>query len=60
MPGFEPGTSCAQGKRASRAALHPDYVNNRIQDTKSDTVMQTYYSSYYIDPKHFDPCRGPI
>ncbi len=24
MPGFEPGTSCAQGRRASRAALHPD------------------------------------
>ena len=60
MPGFEPGTSCAQGKRASRAALHPDYFNNRIQDTKYDTVMQTYYTSYYIDPKYFDPCRGPI
>ena len=23
-PGFEPGTSCAQGRRASRAALRPD------------------------------------
>ena len=25
MPGFEPGTSCAQGRRASRAALHPEF-----------------------------------
>src|SRR6187402_1000317 len=25
MPGFEPGTSCTPSRRASQAALHPDW-----------------------------------
>ncbi len=27
VPGFEPGASCSQSRRANRTALHPETIN---------------------------------
>lgn|GEM_PF-6282303 len=46
MPGFEPGTSCAQGRRASRAALHPDFFNFSIYKSSSPLAILGFSLEY--------------
>lgn len=47
-PGFEPGTSCSQSKRASRAALRPDGFNPpsimRRMNSRQAALVTTFFT----------------
>lgn len=42
--GFEPTASCSRSKRASRAALRPEYPNLR----RTSEVHRSYFSMIYL------------
>ena len=39
-PGFEPGTSCTQSRRANHAALRPDHFYYTRWDKGQETLLQ--------------------
>ena len=47
VPGFEPGTSCSQSRRANRTALHPE----SDWFSKSDAKVQLFFILPSIMPK---------
>ena len=40
--GFEPTTSCSQGRRANQAALRPDCKAKNSVETKVDTLIPVF------------------
>ena len=47
-PGFEPGTSCSQSKRASRTALRPD-IGLGVEQTAPGTSGDFVRSALRLD-----------
>ena len=57
VPGFEPGTSCSQSRRANRTALHPECHASRGKSAaklrkRSDNciIMGIYFQKRFLHP----------
>ena len=57
-PGFEPGTSCAQGKRATRLRHAPRRAGVRSQEFGVESLV-SYPQADAISPCHGAPVLAP-